>query len=537
MKKQILLSLGMVVFVGAVAAGATGAFFTDTAVATGNTFTAGSLDLKISKTSAVSGFADTKNSTWNFSAMAPGGTPETDTLWLKNSGSVDGMHLGLVASNSNTGTTPNPAPQVRITEMTVDGSNVLEDGAGAYLSAYVAPATCTVTVSGSGLLIAINAAVSGDIICVDTGSYGTASYPVVASNVTIVGLNDPSGANAASVTGQFSVTGDNVAIRGLNITNPTGSYGVSISGGAEGITVTENLIHDIGTSLAEGSAQAISVQNGASGGTGYTFTENQLYDIGNTSLIKGAGSGSSAKGIYLGDTGAAGVLDSVTVENNVIRDVYASVLPWNGNLGGRGAYGILAGVNAGVTNLVVKNNSIYDLEGLWVHAVGLEQLTTGASVTYNDIHDLTNHKLSNDSAGVMIEANTGSGIVIQHNNLVIAFGVVQATAGGSSVNAKFNWWGDWDPSDQVFTVGGSINTNSHEGGPVAGFVNGNDFNGNGFADLQDLANDPITDIEPGLDAGEVREFVMSVQYDGPTTDNTFQGAQLTSDLTFTLSQQ
>lgn len=527
----------MVVFVGAVAAGATGAFFTDTATASGNTFTAGTLDLKLSKTSATSGFGDSKSSVWNFSAMAPGGTPETDTLWLKNVGSVDGLHLGLSASNANTGSTPNPAPQVRITEMTLDGFKVLEDGAGAYLSAYEEPATCTVTVSGSGLLVAINAATSGDIICVDTGTYGTATYPVTASNVTIVGLNDPAGTDAASVTGQFSVTGDNVTIRGLEIMNPNAGYGISVSGGAEGVTIADNIIHNIGTGLTEGSAQAISVQNGASGGTGYTITGNRLYDIGSTNLIKGAGSGSSAKGIYLGDTAAAGVLDAVTIENNVIHDVYASTLPWNGNLGGRGAYGVLAGVNAGITNLVVKNNTIYDLEGLWVHAVGLEQLTTGALVTYNDIYNLTNHKIENDSVAVMIESNTGSGIKVQHNNIPVAFGVLHATAGGSSVNAKFNWWGDWDPSDQVYTAGPSISTSSYEGGPVAGFVNGNDFNSNGYADLQDLANDPITGIEPGLDADEVREFIMGVQYDGPTTDNSFQGAELTTDLTFTLSQQ
>jgi len=45
--KKILLSLGMIVFVGAVAAGATGAFFNDTETSTGNTFAAGDIDLKI----------------------------------------------------------------------------------------------------------------------------------------------------------------------------------------------------------------------------------------------------------------------------------------------------------------------------------------------------------------------------------------------------------------------------------------------------------------------------------------------------------
>ena len=45
--QRILLSLGMIVFVGAVAAGATGAFFSDTETSIGNTFAAGDIDLQI----------------------------------------------------------------------------------------------------------------------------------------------------------------------------------------------------------------------------------------------------------------------------------------------------------------------------------------------------------------------------------------------------------------------------------------------------------------------------------------------------------
>lgn len=44
---RILGSLALIVFVGAVAVSATGAFFSDTETSTGNTFTAGSLDLKV----------------------------------------------------------------------------------------------------------------------------------------------------------------------------------------------------------------------------------------------------------------------------------------------------------------------------------------------------------------------------------------------------------------------------------------------------------------------------------------------------------
>ncbi len=53
--QKILLSLGMIVFVGALAAGATGAFFSDTETSTGNTFAAGSLDLKVDSQSHYNG--------------------------------------------------------------------------------------------------------------------------------------------------------------------------------------------------------------------------------------------------------------------------------------------------------------------------------------------------------------------------------------------------------------------------------------------------------------------------------------------------
>src|SRR3989344_1535474 len=51
--KRILLSLGMIVFVGGLVAGATGAFFSDEETSTGNTFAAGDIDLQIDNESYV----------------------------------------------------------------------------------------------------------------------------------------------------------------------------------------------------------------------------------------------------------------------------------------------------------------------------------------------------------------------------------------------------------------------------------------------------------------------------------------------------
>lgn len=54
--KKIVFSLAMIVAVGAAVVGATGAFFTDTETSTGNTFTAGALDLKVDSTCHYNGF-------------------------------------------------------------------------------------------------------------------------------------------------------------------------------------------------------------------------------------------------------------------------------------------------------------------------------------------------------------------------------------------------------------------------------------------------------------------------------------------------
>ena len=528
----------MVVFVGAVAAGATGAFFTDTATATGNTFTAGTLDLQISETSSSSGFANTQNSSWNFSAMAPGGTPASDTMWLRNVGSVDGMTLGVGASVTNA-STPNPAPQVRITGMTLDGENVLEGGAGAVVPDYEAPTNCTVTLSGSDRITdAIFNASTGDIICASGSNYSLAweqgatnwqggTDIAVHKEVTLVTVGGPS--QTASIP--FRVTADNVTIKGFEITNPNGTYGVYITD-ADNTTVTENHIHSIGSSLATGSAQGIYLKASTEPVAGADFTHNRIEDIGNPSLLVPS-SGSSAKGVFIGDTSPSHGIDDVLIAHNVINNVSVSNVSFGS--GGRGAYGVLVNHAGGTTNLIVEHNFISNLSGWWEQGVSLFNNTPGAIVRYNDMSDFDGAVGS--AAGVNVEGNSGAAsVVIEKNNFndTVATGVLNQTA--LAVTAQNNWWGGFT-TNAVDSGGGSVDTSNFAGGAFVGYVNGADFNGNGFADLDDLVNTPATGIVPGLNAGETREFTMAVQYDGPTTDNAFQGAQLGVTLEFTLNQQ
>ncbi len=77
--KKILLSLSMLALVGVIAAGATTAFFTDTETSTGNTFTAGSIDLKIDSTAHYNGMICVANNSDEYSWQYEGKGPfETD---------------------------------------------------------------------------------------------------------------------------------------------------------------------------------------------------------------------------------------------------------------------------------------------------------------------------------------------------------------------------------------------------------------------------------------------------------------------------
>src|SRR3989338_8690162 len=90
--KKILLSVTMLLFAcGALALGSTGAFFSDTELSSGNTFSAGAIDLKIDNTSYYNGVA-TSTTSWtladltiekffNFFDLKPGDIGE-DTISL-----------------------------------------------------------------------------------------------------------------------------------------------------------------------------------------------------------------------------------------------------------------------------------------------------------------------------------------------------------------------------------------------------------------------------------------------------------------------
>jgi predicted ribosomally synthesized peptide with SipW-like signal peptide len=516
LNKQIWLAVGMVTFIGAVVASGTGAFFSDTADVTGNTFAAGTLDLQLTQNEGGGSPADTQSALWNFTNMAPGGTPEESSVWLRNVGSVDGATLGVSAAFSNNGSSPSQvaiAKQMRITEMTLDGNNLLVGGAGATIPGYEAPTSCDITVGGSGnpatLTNAIAAAGAGDVICATGTNYSETweGSPVITvdKEVTIVTVGGPSVTQAIP----FRVTADNVTIKGFEITGPSSIYGVYATD-VDNITVTENHINDIGTALTT-SAQGVYLKPVASPMTGAELTFNRVENIGNPASTV------STKGFFVGDTLPALGISNVLVANNIVTTVRTS----------RGAYGVLVNHGGGTANLVIENNTISDLDGLWEQGVSLTNDTPNAIVRLNSMSDFAG--VGDGAAGVNVEGNPSAAtVVIENNNFAatVATGVLNQTA--ATVNAPNNWWGGFTAT-AVSNGGGSVVATPIAGGPFAGRVGGLDANSNGYADLDDLRLTSITGITPGLDSytgSNDQEFVLAVQLDGPTTGNDFQGAVL-----------
>lgn len=97
---RILASLGMIVFVAALVASSTGAFFSDTETSTGNTFTAGELDLLVDSTAHYAGLVcqdntddQVNNPVWVDDA--PPGTTRPDLVGDPCVGSWAETNLGV----------------------------------------------------------------------------------------------------------------------------------------------------------------------------------------------------------------------------------------------------------------------------------------------------------------------------------------------------------------------------------------------------------------------------------------------------------
>ncbi len=264
----------------------------------------------------------------------------------------------------------------------------------------------------------------------------------VNKSVAIVG----SGLSTTStLDGMMTITGNNVSVKNMTFTNPNGSTALLVSG-ASHVSIMSNKFDSVGTTLSAGSAQAIDINGGTSTAmSDITIDDNTISNVGSLNLAYSASvSGTSAKGIYIGDSTGVNIISGVVINNNTISHIQASTAAWNV---GRGAYGILVNhanhPTDGSTGVTITNNTISDLEGLWAHAIGLEGNTPNAVVTGNTVEGLVSHKTPSDAVGVQVEDNANASTVKVNGNSfgdAVAWGVVNAVS-TTTVDAANNYWG------------------------------------------------------------------------------------------------
>jgi len=136
-RKSLIPALATALVIGLVIAG-TWAFFSDTETSSGNTFTAGTLELKLSDDGV--NYFDGVSATWTMEDMIPGeSTVGPNFLYLRNSGSIAAHHVEIsfsheVSSSLNPGLAPGEmARWLEITSMIYNGINlatVLNDANG-----------------------------------------------------------------------------------------------------------------------------------------------------------------------------------------------------------------------------------------------------------------------------------------------------------------------------------------------------------------------------------------------------------------------
>lgn len=296
----------------------------------------------------------------------------------------------------------------------------------------------------------ISAVASGGTVNVAAGIY---SENLITKSLILQSTDGPASTIISAAGGTaITIVADNVTINGFTITNPSGKVGIYAQD-HNNITIENNIVDDIGSSDAStsGTNFGIGIVSSALNINAITIQGNVVRNI-------QGGNFKSANGIAIGWSDGDGGISNLSILNNSISNITSSTSDFSS--GGRGAYGILINHGTGTTgatpNAVIFNNTINNLEGLWAHGIGLEGNTPGAIVQYNIISNLTDHKspADPDAAAIMVEDNASANTVEINNNSFsnVLLGVRNATA--LSVNATKNWWGDINPSDNIYNTGG-----------------------------------------------------------------------------------
>lgn len=269
----------------------------------------------------------------------------------------------------------------------------------------------------------------------------------------------------STIQGLLMINASNVELTGFTVTNPGQGTGILVKSASDTVMIRENIVNNVGgTGFINANAQGIYLEHGPDN---VSILNNR---VSNVAAARNTSAG-TAKGIYIGDTTATNTSNNVVIQGNVIESITSAANPnrW-------GAYGIQTNNNAGATNLLIVNNTISNIEGLWAHAIGLERDTPNAIVRANTISNAIDHKNPSDAIAIFFEDNPSSGTVqvgfnsIANTDIGVAIHPKHGPAYPYVVDARNNFWGDDSgPSDGgLGTTDPSTGTAANGAGAVVG---------------------------------------------------------------------
>jgi len=248
------------------------------------------------------------------------------------------------------------------------------------------------------------------------------------------------------VTGAMNITGGNVEVTGLYLTNPSHTNAVVIANTASNVKIANNRVQGVGSTSLVSNVHALVMSNGADQ---VTITNNGF------SNLKASGKSVSAIGVL--DSTATNASEGLVIEANTFTDIASDT---------KGAYGVIINNKTGAPGAQIKNNVFGGMNGGWTHAIGLEGPTPNAVVTGNVFSGLT--AAGADNIAVHFEDNPVAATVAVSGNQFNGggyYGVainpddLPGGANGSSyiVTAENNWWGSaCGPSAAGVSVGPNV---------------------------------------------------------------------------------
>ncbi|HSX29703.1 MAG TPA: hypothetical protein VLE73_04040 [Candidatus Saccharimonadales bacterium] len=307
---------------------------------------------------------------------------------------------------------------------------------------------------------AVTAAAAGDTVKVCPGSY--TEDVTIDKSLTLKGAKAGTSvngrtfnaANESTVTGLVTIDAEDVTVDGFSLTNPDQGLGVLVKTTGKDAVIRKNILQTVGNNTFAGPVVGIYLELGPDG---VSVRGNKISDIQSQT--------GSAQGVLVGDSTSADPSLDTSINNNRISDITSVE---------KGAYGVQvnngsssAPTAVGYTEVEVAGNTIKNLSGTWVHAIGLEGETPNADVNHNVISNLTDTDggTVNDAVGVFFEDNpfffTSQ---VNQNNLAVGsdnFGIAVATALSTqyvslSVDGECNWWGAANGPSTVGTGSGAM---------------------------------------------------------------------------------